>query len=139
MVLVDTSVWSLALRRRSHHLSAAERRTVDEWMELVRSGRIRLAGPIRQELLSGIRSETQFDRLDAALRAFPDEKLETEDYVEAARCFNFCRSRGVAATHIDLLLCAAAMRRDWSIFSIDADFRRYARVLPLRLHAAPPA
>ena len=93
-----------------------------------------MIGPIRQELLSGIRSEEQFTHLESALEAFPDEALETEDYVEAARFFNLCRSRGVTPAHIDLLICATAIRRKWAVFSLDADFQRYARILPLRLH-----
>lgn len=53
MVLADTSIWSLALRRRSEDLNRAERRLLSEWFELVRDGRVRLMGPIRQEILSG--------------------------------------------------------------------------------------
>ena len=134
MVLVDTSVWSLALRKRSGDLSTAEERTVATWTDLVRWGRIRIIGPIRQELLSGVRSDKQFTQLESALRAFPDEALDTQDYVAAARDFDLCRSRGVTATHTDMLICATAIRRNWPVFSMDADFGRFARVLPLRLH-----
>ena len=63
------------------------------------------------------------------------EALETEDFIEAARFFNLCRSRGVTPAHIDLLICATAMRREWPVFSLDADFQRYARILSLRLHS----
>ncbi len=52
MVLVDTSVWSLALRRKPEHLSPREQLLVAEWSELVREGRVQMIGPIRQELLS---------------------------------------------------------------------------------------
>ncbi|MEK7753298.1 MAG: PIN domain-containing protein [Acidobacteriota bacterium] len=135
MVLVDTSVWSLALRRRPGDLSPAEERIVATWAELVRWGRVRMIGPIRQELLSWIRSEKQFSHLKSALEAFPDEALETEDYIEAARFFNLCRSRGVTPAHIDLLICATAIRRKWAVFSLGADFQRYARILSLRLHS----
>jgi predicted nucleic acid-binding protein len=134
MVLVDTSVWSMALGRRPGDLSPAEERIVATWAELVRWGRVRI-GPIRQELLSGIRSEEQFTRLESALKAFPDEALETEDYIEAARFFNLRRSRGVTPAPIDLLICAAAMRRKWPVFSLDADFQRFAHILSLRLHS----
>jgi len=134
MVLVDPSVWSLALRRRSGDLSPAEERIVATWTELVRWGRVRMIGPIRQELLWGIRSEKQITHLESALEAFPDEALETEDYVEAARFFNLCRSRRVTPAPVDLLICATAMRREWSVFSLDADFQRFARILSLRLH-----
>jgi len=52
-VLVDTSVWSLALRRKARRDHAM----VDELAELIREGRVMMMGPIRQELLSGIKEE----------------------------------------------------------------------------------
>ncbi len=70
--------------------------------------------------------------------AFPDIPLHTRDY-EDAHFFNQCRSRGVAGSPIDLLLCAVAHRRNLSIFTPDADFERYARHVPVRLHHAPRA
>ena len=57
--LVDTSVWSLALRRQHKDLTAAERAVVDELTNLTRESRTRIIGLIRQELLSGIRTTAQ--------------------------------------------------------------------------------
>ena len=70
-VLVDTSVWSLALRRKPEGLTAPERLIVDELADLTREGRVRVIGLVRQELLSGIRSAAQYEKLRLALRAFP--------------------------------------------------------------------
>ncbi len=53
---------------------------------------------------------------------------------EAARCFNRCRDRGLAATPTDMLLCAACIEHDVALLTTDADFTRYARLLPIRLH-----
>jgi predicted nucleic acid-binding protein len=133
-VLVDTSVWSLALRRRPGHLAAAEERLRDELADLVRGGRVVMIGPIRQELLSGVRTEAEHGRLRAHLRAFDDEPLVTADYETAAEAHNRCRTAGVAGSAIDFLICAAASRRDLAILTTDQDFERYSRVLGLRLH-----
>ena len=81
MVLVDTSVWSLALRRGAPRNGPFER----ELAELIREGRVVMVGPVRQELLSGIRSDVQFRKLRDRLRAFDDLPLEHEDYERAAR------------------------------------------------------
>lgn len=62
-VLVDTTVWSLALRRRREKLSLIEQGVVAEWESLAASGRVVLVGPIRQEVLSGIREEKVFAAL----------------------------------------------------------------------------
>jgi len=135
-VLVDTPVWSLALRRRPEHLSESQQGLVNVLAELIREGRAQMLGPVRQELLSGIREETQYKRIRDYLRAFREPSLEAEDYEDAARMSNRCRSGGIAGSPVDFLICAAAHRRGWTIFTTDRDFQNYASVLPLRLHSA---
>ena len=135
-VLVDTTIWSLALRRRPRKLGAPQQALVGELTELIEGGRAALTGVIRQELLSGIRDEPAFERLRGRLRHFDDEALTADDYEEAARHYNVCRSAGVAGSAIDFLLCAIASRRDLAIFTTDRDFERYAKHLPIRLHHA---
>lgn len=129
-VLVDTSVWSLVLRRDAPRNGDLER----ELSELLREGRVVMAGPIRQELLSGIRAETQFKQVRGKLRAFRDIGLEREDHEQAAQCFNQCRAAGVQGGSVDFLLCAIALRRKIAIFTVDADFRRYSEVVGVTLH-----
>lgn len=134
-VLVDTSVWSLALRRRRGPPGAS----VAALAELVSEARVVMIGPIRQELLSGVRGIATFRALRDRLAAFPDEPLDSDDYVKAAECFNTCRAKGIQGSNTDFLICAVADRRGWSIFTTDGDFTRYARWLPIRLHQpAPP-
>ena len=133
-VLVDTSVWSLGLRRRTRQRSPSQMQVHGEWADLVQEGRAAIIGPIRQELLSGIAEDTAFERLRERLRSFDDLPLSAEDHEDAARFDNRCRRAGVAGSAVDLLICAAAARRDLPVFTTDADFQRYAAVLPVQLH-----
>ncbi len=133
-VLVDTSIWSLALRRKAQDLNPAERAAVAELTSLIQEGRARIIGLVRQELLSGIKTSSQYEKLRAVLRSFPDEPVATADYEAAARAGNECRARGVAISVSDILICAIAIARDWSIFAADPDFKAYAKILPLKLH-----
>ena len=135
-VLIDTSVWSLALRRKNESLSTNERFLVAELSELIREGRVRMIGLVRQELLSGIKATEQYEKLRLHLRSFPDEVVDTSDYEEAAKAGNRCRAKGVVVSIVDILLCAVANKRLWTIFTTDPDFSNYAKVLPLRIH--PP-
>ncbi len=134
-VLIDTSVWSLALRRKQESLSTNERFLVAELSELIREGRARMIGLVRQELLSGIKAAEQYEKLRLHLRSFPDEVVDTSDYEEAAKAGNRCRAKGVVVSIVDILLCAVANKRLWTIFTTDPDFSNYAKVLPLRIHA----
>jgi predicted nucleic acid-binding protein len=131
-VLVDTSVWSLALRRKGHSRNEPVTAALKT---LVEDGRVVVIGPIRQELLSGIKEQVQFDRLREHLRAFPDLPLTIEDHEEAAVFFNECRDRGIQGSNTDFLICSVAVRRGFSIFTSDDDFAHFAKVLPISLHS----
>jgi predicted nucleic acid-binding protein len=132
-VLVDTNIWSLALRRHKTHLSESESEQVAALRELILEGRARIIGPIRQELLSGIREPAQFKSVRDELRVFPDEVLAQSDYEEAAHWSNECRRRGIAGSGVDFLMCSVAVIRGWQIFTIDADFRAFSKIIPIQL------
>jgi predicted nucleic acid-binding protein len=129
-VLVDTSVWSEALRRSKK----VESDIVREFRSLILEHRVDIIGPIRQEILSGLREETQFEKLQNHLAAFPDIPLKTDDYVTAAKFFNMCRAKGVQGSNTDFLICAVAVRRQLAIYTTDKDFILFAKHLPIVLH-----
>ncbi len=129
-VLVDTSVWSLALRRGEQ----AQGSEASELRRLIAAHLVEIIGPIRQEVLSGVHDAATFARLESHLQAFPDAAALTEDYVTAARYFNVCRSRGVQGSNTDFLICAVAARSGFAIFTTDQDFALFAKHLPIILH-----
>jgi len=128
-VLVDTSVWSLALRRSD----GSQGLEADELQRLITDLRVRIIGPIRQEILSGIRHSDQFKQLRDTLRAFPDLTIETADFERAAEFFNICRQNGVQGSNTDFLICAVAERHELSIFTTDRDFDHFRDFLPITL------
>jgi predicted nucleic acid-binding protein len=131
-VLVDTSVWSLALRRTQQK----ERSEAAELRRLIADQRVEIIGPIRQEILSGIPEPSHFENLEERLSAFPDVPIRTEDYVTAAKFFNRCRSKGIQGANTDFLICAVAARNEFAIFTTDKDFALFAKCLPIVLHKA---
>jgi predicted nucleic acid-binding protein len=133
-VLVDTPIWSVALRRRRDVLSGEQIRWRENLAELTREKRARVIGPVRQEILSGIREVAAFRQIRDGLRAFPDEVLLRDDYEYAAEISNLCRAAGLASTPVDVLICAVAVRRGWEIFTTDGDFARYGRHVPVALY-----
>lgn len=129
-VLVGTCIWSLALRRRRPP-DCQETRELDG---LVRDSRVQMLGPIRQEILSGVRHEKQFELVKTHLAAFPDLPLESDDYVLAATFFNLCGSKGIQGSNTDFLICAAGVRHRLAIYTTDQDFHLFAVHLPIVLH-----
>jgi len=133
MVLVDTSVWSLALRRKKMDPSPY----VQELARLIKGMRVQMIGPIRQEILSGIRTEAQFVSVRQHLRAFPDLLPTGDDFEYAAELFNLLRNIGIKGSNIDFLICAVSLHYSMSIFTLDNDFALFARHIPIRLHSTP--
>jgi predicted nucleic acid-binding protein len=134
-VLVDTSVWSLALRRpKNMALSPEQQNVVTVLADLMRDGRAVMMGAIRQELLSGIKSLAGFDALKSTLTAFEDVPLTMQDYEKAAEVFNTCRANGVQGSSTDFLICAVSINHQLPVFSVDGDFLNYQKHLPVLLH-----
>jgi len=122
------------LQRRSRDLNPGEARLVEEWRQLVRDGKVTLMGPIRQEILSGIRLERDLERVRDRLADFDDVTILRADYEQAAQFFDLCRAKGVTGGGADLLICSVAQRLGVPIFTTDPDFKTYARHVPVVLH-----
>jgi predicted nucleic acid-binding protein len=134
-VLVDTSVWSLVLRRSVVPADQTQLAAIAALKDLIADARAMVIGPVRQELLSGIKNTTQFERLRGALAAFPDEVLTMEDYALAAQFFNQCKARGIQGSNTDFLICAVAAQRKLPIFTLDQDFKHFQKCIPVQLFA----
>ncbi len=134
-VVVDTSVWALAFRRRA----PVESTHAGLLKDLIQVGRVVLLGLVRQELLSGIRHLQQYDRLRRQLRAFPEAPLDIADHEVAAEYFYTCMATGVHGSAADYLICAYATRRNFHILTADPDCRHYSKHIPLSLFKPLPA
>ena len=129
-VIVDSCIWSLALRRNDPSPNGY----VAELTELIKEIRAQLIGPVRQELLCGIKSEKQFNLLRKHLRAFEEIEIEMEDYELAAEYFNMARKNGIQGSNTDFLICAISKRHKMPILTTDKDFIHFQTLLPIELH-----
>ncbi len=129
-IIIDTCVWSLALRRNEPQ----ENEYVQELKELIKEVRAQLIGPVRQELLSGIKSKQQFNLLKDHLRAFEEIKITTVDYELAAEYFNTARKKGIQGSNTDFLICAISKRCEMPILTTDKDFISFKTILPIEIH-----
>ncbi|MDI6816111.1 MAG: PIN domain-containing protein [Actinomycetota bacterium] len=129
-VLVDTSVWSLALRRKND----AESQAVKILTEYIESGeQVFVIGIIAQEILSGVTSIKLFNQLIEHLAAFPIIDLFEDDFIEAARLRNTCKKKGIQIGTIDALIAAVCIKHDLLLLSLDKDFQAMAGIMPLQL------
>ena len=131
-VLIDTPIWSLALRRSKPN--EKERQITFMLTNLIREYRVAIIGPIRQELLSGISNPSIFEKLKRQMMVFSDYVIQTDDYEQAAEYANICRRKGIQGSHIDFLICSVAVKNGWDIFTEDQDFLNYQKYLPINLY-----
>ena len=128
-VLVDTPIWSYALRSRKKEYQFE----IEQIESLIKDQRALIIGPIRQEILSGYSDVKKFEKLREKLSYFENSPIQDSDYESAAEMCNQCRKKGIQGSHIDFLICAVANRLDIPIFTTDKDFFQYRKVLSIRL------
>lgn len=129
-VIVDTSVWSLAFRRTRPEQTLP----VEKLTRLLQEGEsIFLLGIILQELLQGLRSRKDFNRLSDKLSPFPMVEPRREDYVEAARLRNQLSAKGIQAGTIDFLIAAICIQYKCLLLTTDRDFDAIAGHSALKL------
>ena len=132
-LLVDTSVWSLALRRDAEQ-SAPEVEVLR--YALLGTDQVFTTGLVLQELLQGFAGPKAHAQLVERLSALAFLQPDREDHVEAAQVRNTCRRRGVQVGTIDALLIQLCRKHELVLLSADQDFRAAAKHVKFRLWTA---
>jgi predicted nucleic acid-binding protein len=129
-VLVDTPIWSYALRSQDKKYQSE----IDTLTSLIRDQKAIIIGPIRQEILSGYSDMRKYRIIKDKLSYFENTPIIDADYELAAEFSNKSRKKGIQGSHIDFLICAIANRIDIPIFTNDNDFKHYQKVIPIKLY-----
>ena len=127
-VLIDTSVWIDFFR------GAASRENALLKECLSRRDHIFTAGVIVQEILQGIRDDSQYRSVREYLFLFPKIDAEFSDYVDAADVYRNLRKKGLTIdSPVDCLIAVLALRHRLSLLHKDSDFTVIARYYPLSI------
>lgn len=130
-LIVDTSVWSLFLRREKLDYNNPMVQQLRN--HLLNNDCIHLIGSILQELLDGVRSQKQFSTLVEYFEPFPLIELDRQDYIYAAELRNGCRARGVQAGIIDFQIASVCINRKIALLTSNKDFKYIADNCELNL------
>ncbi len=129
-ILVDTSVWSLALRRDSPPVSQA----VFRLKAALRDGEnVFTTGLILQELLQGFKGPKARRRIIEGFAPLPLIVPERKDHIDAADLKVKLRQKGIQVGTIDVLLAQLCLRHGLWLLSTDRDFIHIAKHVPLAL------
>ena len=129
-LLVDTSVWSLAMRRDEGNPQPAVRFLS---RALAAGDSVFTTGLVLQELLQGFRGPRARDAIIERLAALPLLVPDRTDHIEAAEVRSSCRRRGVQLGTIDALLAQLCLRHSLTLLSTDRGFEHVAALMPLDL------
>ncbi len=129
-LLIDTSVWSEALRRKEKPLNSSEplvRRIIENNDEII------IIGIILQEILSGIANENLFLEIKNILNDFSYIEIKKEDYIYAAELRNKCRRKGITAGSVDFLIASVAIKNNLILVTYDYDFKNISKYTELKI------
>lgn len=132
-LLVDTSVWSLALRRDVEATEPEVRHLEDA---LLGSQVVVTTGLILQELLQGFSGPKARAQIIDRFAALPLLLPDRQDHIDAAALRTACRQAGVQIGTIDALLAQLCIRHELTLLTTDQDFTHAARHCPLRVWSA---
>ncbi|MGC2461282.1 MAG: PIN domain-containing protein [Steroidobacteraceae bacterium] len=132
-LLVDTSVWSLALRRDSASAAPA----VEALRTALEGGdTIVTTGLVLQELLQGFAGPRARKEILQRFAALPLLVPDRRDYIDAAEVRNRCRRSGVQMGTIDALLAQLCIRHELTLLTTDDDFTLAAKHCALKVWKA---
>ena len=134
-LLVDTSVWSLALRRDAES-SEPEVQHLKE--ALFGADVVVTTGLVLQELLQGFSGAKASAQIIERFAALPLIQPTREDHIAAAELRNTCRRAGVQVGTIDAIIAQLCLRHELTLLSTDKDFKSAAKHCALRLWSHQP-
>lgn len=128
--IIDTSVWSEALRRKKNTVNSSDtvvRRIIENDYEVV------VVGIILQEILSSIADEKLFRDIKDILNDFQYIDTTKNDYIYASELSNKCRSKGIIAGSVDFLIASVAIRNELELVTFDKDFFNISKHTDLKI------
>lgn len=127
MILVDSSVWVDFFSSKPGRGGIELRRMIEE------SEPFALTGVVVTEVLQGLtRDAGPIEGFLAQWDMLEPRRFET--YREAAAIYRAARARGVSLTTMDTLIASIALEHGASVFTLDQDFSRIARITGLGLY-----
>jgi len=130
LILVDSSVWIDFFNPRPTRPGKELRRMITEAEPFA------LTGVVVTEILQGLtRDSNQVERYLNMWDMLEPRGFPT--YREAAAIFRGARAKGISLSTIDALIAAIALEHRASVFTVDKDLSRIARITNLPLHPLP--
>jgi len=126
-VLVDSSVWIDFFSASPGPAGQLLRQWIADAQPVL------IAGVVITEILQGLTRDVEtIERFLSQWEMLEPQGIAT--YIRAANLFRLGRSRGLPLTTVDVLIAGIALDHKVELFTLDRDFARLARFVPLSIH-----
>ena len=119
-IIVDTSIWIEYFNRKTNIVNFIEERIMEDCLFMT--------GPIVSELLQGVKTEQEYEKLKNSIDAIPYLETTLEDWKEAGNISNKLRKKGITIPLTDIIISAVAISNNAKVYSLDKHFKEIPRV-----------
>lgn len=112
-VLVDTSIWIEYFKGN---------KDIQNIIHSIKEYQCFITGPVISELLLGIKTSEEKDRLITCLNVLPMLDISNNDWIGAGNTGNLLRRKGITVPLIDLVIFSVANNNNCAVFTMDRHF-----------------
>ena len=119
-IIVDTSIWIEYFNRKTNIVNFIEERIMEDCLFMT--------GPIVSELLQGVKTEQEYEKLKNSIDAIPYLEITLEYWKEEGNISNKLRRKGITIPLTDIIISAVAISNNAKVYSLDKHFKEIPRV-----------
>jgi len=115
-IIVDTSIWIEYFNNNTNIVNFIEKRIMEDCLFMT--------GPIVTELLQGVKTEKEYEKLKNSIDAIPYLEITLENWKKAGNISNKLRRKGIKIPLTDIIISAVAISNDAKVYSLDKHFEK---------------
>ncbi len=112
-VLVDTSIWIEYFKGN---------KKVQDIIHDTKCFQCFIIGPVIAELLLGIKTSGEKERLITCMNVLPMLEITNNDWIDAGNTGNILRQKGITVPLPDLIIFSVANKNNCALFTLDKHF-----------------
>jgi len=120
-VLVDTSIWIEYFNKPDSNVGKSLE-------NLLKKGRVYIAGIILTELLQGAKIEREFESIQESMLALPFLETTLNTWIQSGRISFALRKKGITIPITDLVIASLSLENNCKIFTLDLHFDKIPNI-----------
>lgn len=119
-IIVDTSIWIEYFKEKSDIVKFIEERIMDDC--------IFMTGPIVTELLQGVKTKKEYEKLKNCIDGIPYLKISFEVWEKAGKISFKLRRKGITIPLTDIIISVVAINNNAKVYTLDKHYNEIPEV-----------